>query len=882
MKKLLFQIFAAFLLPLSLQAQGNDVQRLFSRFKNVASFDHTYPREKVYLHLDNNAYFEGETLWFKAYVVRASSLQPARLSRVLYVDLLNSAGSLMERKLLRIDSLGQANGQFSLDLPVRSGFYEIRAFTREMLNWGAQSCFSRVVPVFERKKEGGAEAADLIRPESESDLPPGHPRKFNFSTAEGFEVSFYPESGRRAAGLDQRVAFRITDQRGNPLTGDTLNVYADDGSVVATAISLHEGMGSFQIPATFSGTGYACVGSGVAAKKFPLPQPDPAVKYTLTAQPETDGVGLTIGGSDAGGGLLGLSITCRGAACYLDTLTVGRGVVETFIPATSLHDGVNRIDLFDTNGQSLCSRLVWKNPSTRQLSLSVRQNAAEYAPFSPVALDMRLNDGAGKGVGGTTFSLAVREAGGELVRPDSTTDALTDLLLSSELRGYVASPEYYFQKNDAYHRLMLDLLLMVQGWSASDFPTMCGRDSFQLKYPIEDRLTISGRVIRDNSKSQPYPGLALRLRMFSKTDGGLSADAVTGADGRFAFASNVDFEGDWIAQFSTRDADNGRRKWSRILLDRTIESQPRSFAPQELSPLPPLPMSAAQAKPQTFEWQDTIPQTLSTTLSEAVVTGRGQYRGFTGDRFSYNGGEKGGMKNADFYYNVGREVEKVKDEGGYPGTIWEFLPKLNSKLSTKTLEEAMESRDAPEISAGVKPGITNLTKTNGGDTTDVGLSYLIYYGANRAVCFIDNQIAIPYEGLMADEVKSVLIMTKRENWLKYVPASAYTELAGSNIDFAVFIYTRPDMYLFATKRGFEKRVISGYSLPASFYNPDYRRADKPDASDVRRTLYWNPSVRTDAEGRASAVFFSNSLKGQKIIVNARGITADGRVVSYGY
>lgn len=882
MKKLLFHLLLAFVLPLSVQAQADGVQALFSRFKSVAAFDHTYPREKVYLHLDNNAYFEGETLWFKAYVVRASSLQPARLSRVLYVDLLNAAGSLMERKLLRIDSLGQANGEFSLDLPVRSGFYEMRAFTREMLNWGTEACFSRVVPVFERKKEGSSDAADLTRPESERDLPPGHPRPFNFSREDGADVSFYPEGGRRAAGLDQRIAFRIADHRGNPLTGDTLNVYADDGTIVATAISLHEGMGSFQLPADFTGTGYASVGSGKELKKFPLPQPDPSAKYTLAAQPEADGVALTVSGSDTNGGLLGLSITCRGAACYLDTLTVGRGVVETFIPSTSLHDGVNRIDLFDATGQSLCSRLVWKNPTARKLTLSVKQNAAEYAPFSPIALDMQLNNGAGKGVGGTTFSLSVREASGELVRPDSTTDALTDLLLSSELRGYVASPEFYFQKNDAYHRLMLDLLLMVQGWSASGFPTMCGRDSFRLNYPIEDRLTISGRVIRDNSKNQPYPNLALRLRMFSKTDGGLSADAVTGEDGRFAFASNVDFEGDWLAQFSTRDADNGRRKWSRILLDRTIESRPRSFAPQELSPQPPLPLSENKIQPQTFAWRDTIPQTLSTTLSEAVVTGRGKYRGFTGSRFSYNGGEKGGMRNADFYYNVEREVERVKNEGGYPGSIWEFLPTLNSKLSSKTLEQAMQLRDAPELSAGIKPGIQPGSASGASDTADVGVSYLLYYGANRAVCFIDNQLAIPYEGLMADEVKSVLVMTKRENWLKYVPASAYAELSGSNVDFAVFIYTRPDLYLFATKRGFEKRVISGYSMPAAFYSPDYRRADMPDAADVRRTLYWNPSVRTDSAGHASAVFFSNSLRGQKIIVNARGITADGRVVSYGY
>lgn len=116
-----------FLVPSRLCAQGTStVDSLFQRFKVASAFDYNFPREKVFLHLDNNAYFEGETLWFKAYVVRASSLKPRPLSRVLYVELLSDAGALMQRKLLRLDSLGQANGEFDLELPVRSGYYEVR------------------------------------------------------------------------------------------------------------------------------------------------------------------------------------------------------------------------------------------------------------------------------------------------------------------------------------------------------------------------------------------------------------------------------------------------------------------------------------------------------------------------------------------------------------------------------------------------------------------------------------------------------------------------------------------------------------------------------------------------------------------------------------
>ncbi len=81
----------------NVQAQKKEAEQLFEWFKSASGFDRTYPREKVYLHMDNASYLEGDTLWYKAYVVRASSLLPTELSKVLYVELLNADGQLVER-----------------------------------------------------------------------------------------------------------------------------------------------------------------------------------------------------------------------------------------------------------------------------------------------------------------------------------------------------------------------------------------------------------------------------------------------------------------------------------------------------------------------------------------------------------------------------------------------------------------------------------------------------------------------------------------------------------------------------------------------------------------------------------------------------------------
>ena len=55
-------------------------------------------QEKIYLHLDNNCYFLGDTIWYKAYVVTADDLHPTNLSKLLYVELLNSDGFVVDRQ----------------------------------------------------------------------------------------------------------------------------------------------------------------------------------------------------------------------------------------------------------------------------------------------------------------------------------------------------------------------------------------------------------------------------------------------------------------------------------------------------------------------------------------------------------------------------------------------------------------------------------------------------------------------------------------------------------------------------------------------------------------------------------------------------------------
>lgn len=863
MRPLLYIIVLFLFGSISAQGQGSDAERLFAYFKKLSGFDNQYPREKVYLHTDNDAYMEGETLWFRAYVVRASTLRPDPVSKVLYVELLDDCGRIAQRRLLRLDSLGRAEGNIALELPVRAGYYELRAYTREMMNWGAEACFSRVIPVF-RENDGAARQVDIPPVEDGSNLERRTLRpQLGRQRVGKHIVSFFPEGGNRIAGVTQRVAFKMTDGCGRAAS-DTLLLADANRQVVTAAAPLHEGMGIFSLPADAEGWKVH-----VGKEEYDLPAPEPGGRYVLEAQPDGEGVNLLITRTPQSAlmteeRLLGLAVMCREKVCYFDTLSIGRGeAVELYLPNASLHGGVNRIELFDLAGKSLCRRLVWRQAEERKLVLAVRQNEVQYEPFAPVALELELKDAQGRPVPQADFSLSVRDAEGELPQGAAATLA-EDLLLASEVKGYVHRPRYYFEEpGDPVRRAALDLLLMVQGWSATDFEQMCGSREFRPEQPIEERLTLNGRVLRDNNKQQPYANMELNIKMYSMQGAALEGTAVTDSEGRFAFTSNADYTGDWTAVFTVRNED-GKKKWSRLAIDRWFMPPARAIVPAETDIALPLLANETEQiggrKIETFEWEDTIPRLVAQNLGEAVVTHKGQYRGFTGGRYSYRGGEEAGMREAVVFYDIASEVERTKDAGLWPNFFMEFLAEVDSNVTPD------RDNDNPSLCKLRYRGREAKVIFNNNDTY------------NKDVPSAEPALA----DLMAEEVKSVAIMPK-ESIARYASPDFFLKLSSNANDLPdhlINIYIHPQFARIRARKGVETRRVQGYTQPRKFFSPSYNGLELPSDADRRRTLFWCPSVKTDAAGRASAVFFNNARSGTRLHITARGIAGTGQFVDF--
>ena len=457
-------------------------------------------QEKVYLHLDNQCYYKGDTIWYKAYVVRADSLTYTDMSHILYVELLSPDGMLVERHQVIVSGDGYSDGDFVLRDSIYSGYYELRAYTRWMLNFRVSEhshnitdvrnfynrqmaedffrqfdvVFSRVVPVYERPEEPGEYAAKYIvsRPKT----------RIEKELKEQLTVTFFPEGGHLVAGQMCTVAFEAIDEDGEQqdVTG---RLYVPDLEDSLTISTNHQGRGVFTVRVPEDGRLKARFPWHGKNYSFDLPKTEKeGCVLRLNTVDDTQKVIVTLGGLTAGGEY-GVAILCRGKLQYFKTimdntvLTVNR---------TELPTGVNDLLVFDGQGQLLADRLFFvNNHDYGQEAVSIDAAKTTFDPFEQIELHFKAPAEA------RHLSISVRDGATDELTYD-TGNMLTDLLLSSELKGFVAYPDYYFEADDADHRRHLDLLMMVQGWRRYDYHEMTS--DTPLRYKPEKTMTIEGSV----------------------------------------------------------------------------------------------------------------------------------------------------------------------------------------------------------------------------------------------------------------------------------------------------------------------------------------------------------------------------------------------------
>ncbi|SDY40513.1 hypothetical protein [Hymenobacter psychrophilus] len=403
------------------------------------------PREELFLHLDRPLYLSGETMWFKVYATGGAEVRPQALSSVAYVEVLDAA----RRPVLRSKvALREATGQGTFLLPssLHSGRYTVRAYTRWMQNFGPEAFFHGTVTIVNTFAASGAVPA----PDSAA-----------------LEARFFPEGGELVRGLRSKVAFQITDKRGRGIAA-TGTVLDDQGAAVATFSTRRGGMGSFELtPAATGSAAYSAVISRPSKPGQPRPPAFtsrlPAVRdqgYVLHVAPAASPGQLTLSVQATPGQpqTVLLLAHARQRAALAQPLRLQNGRAELTINQRELPDGVSRFTLFSEARQPLAERLFFQRPR-RSLTFTARPDQPNYSLRSKVRLDVAATNAAGP----ASLSVAVYRLDSLNAAPVPAIDQY--LGLTSELRGSVDNPGYYFAATGPEAEAATDELLLVQGWS---------------------------------------------------------------------------------------------------------------------------------------------------------------------------------------------------------------------------------------------------------------------------------------------------------------------------------------------------------------------------------------------------------------------------------
>jgi len=859
MKHLLISFSLLFSLHASGQELNVESNKLTPYIQSLYSFSKKIPQEKVYLHFDNTSYYQGDNIWFACYVTSGQN-RLSQLSKTLYVELLNPGGEIIDKRILLIEN-GRCHGDFTLNhLPSYSGFYEVRAYTKYMLNFGEDVIFSRLLPVFNKPKiEGNYEEKEMLKYGRYGPIGYQMNRK-NPEKEKSVNVRFFSEGGNLIQGVPSRVAFEATDEIGNPI--DITGVVMDEKKQELCRFeSFYEGRGTFTFTPSGAGKQKAEVNCTGKKYQFDLPAVLPqGIVMEVDNLSYPDSIGITLRRSELfPAETLGVVVLNGGMYQSYRFVSIQDDEINFKIDKTKLPSGVSQIVLFSNQGEILCDRLIFVGKNDF-LNIQVKTDKSTYKPYEPINMEISIADKQANPVQ-SVFSLSVRDAANEV---EYKQNILTDLLLMSEIKGYVHNPAYYFESDDTIHRRALDLLLMVQGWRRYSWKQMAGIEPLELKSLPEQGIGIDGKVVSFVRKI-PKPNVDVSLLLLQKRDeeplASINGSTVTDNQGRFSFTSDV--YGKWSLILSV--AEKRKRKDHRILLDRVFSPDPKRYRYSDLQ----ISIAGKNTENGNYEektdslnedldpffvaYQDSLIKTDTNkkihSLPEVTVKAKS------------NREEQDIRRNRSTsvaYYDVPAEFDNIYDKGKYIGDdIHDLLINMNKDFSTR-FDPNNHIQNKSLFYKGKAALIVVNYKPVKWNTPDL----------------------FAYQTIRLSAIKSIYINENPSVIAQYLITDPFTQPSQATLAIrfyscVVFIETYPDGEIPAEgEKGVRKTWLDGYSDVKEFYSPDY--SAQPEETDYRRTLYWNPAVTADSTGIAKIQFF-NSSNCKNISVNAETVTPEGRI-----
>lgn len=500
---LLISIIAAF----SFINTSNDfTQYLIRKLKDYAD---NYLQEKVYLHFDRPFYFAGDDIWFKIYIVNANSHIHQPFSQVVYVDFMNQNQEVVDRKKVRIKE-GMGHGNITLDKNLPTGVYTLHAYSNWMRNFDAFLLFERKISIL----------SPLISLE-----------KMTYRS-DSIVLQFFPEGGYMISGIENKVAFKASnlEGKGKQVSGKIID---QDNNIIQEFESFHKGMGLITINPAPETTYFAEINTGsISMSKYKLPAPVQEEFILSVDNSKADFVYVNlVSTADLPkeiGKRVWLVAQSQGKIFFMTYGSLNKNI-KISIPKLSLPVGIIHFTVFDENLYPKAERLIYiKKPPAYSIEITSKKD--EYQPRDSVNISIKLTNDKKLPVM-ANLSLSAVDLNQVNFNYQHAHNIHNYLLLTSELKGYIKDPGFYFDPANEKADQALDILLMTHGWRRYKWEKVLTDNYDEPKYLFEAGINITGKLT--NQFKKPISNGI--VYMIIQSGDGLFQNAVTDEAGNFGF-----------------------------------------------------------------------------------------------------------------------------------------------------------------------------------------------------------------------------------------------------------------------------------------------------------------------------------------------------------
>lgn len=859
------------------------IEELLLKFK---TYHYYFPGEKVYLHLNKEVFTNGETIWFKAYLVDAIQHQKDTLSGTLYVDLINAdQNKVIAQRILEVRD-GISKGDFYLPDSLPAANYQIRAYTKWMLNFDQDFIYTHDINLYHpdifnqdwqvtsriteyeevdsvqlyfemkpplppeigaydyeiRQKDGYLIDEGVLRPYQQGyftlnieipsldSVPEVLVKFWNRNKTERFvvplldrpEIRFFPEGGEMVSGLVSPVAFEIKDPEGKVLQikGQLID---QDGKEVIPLETIHEGRGVLLFKPE-SGMKYQAL-IEYKGKKYHYPLPVAKTEGIVMSAINSykDELDLRIYRNDKSGKFNGSFILIgqvRGKVYSANQFELDKKLGRIKIPKSVFPSGILQLTLFNENYLPIAERLVFINHNDF-MQIDISADKIAYTPRDKITLKIKTTKPDGQPA---PANLSASVVDINQLPVENSSNIISYLLLSSDLKGKIENPAQYFEKSDYQSQRKIDLLMMTRGWRRFKWEEIIRQNYPQFSFYPEQGLEISGQVTRLWNDNKPAENKEITLSIF----GSQPTFAVTNSDslGNFSFP-NLYFH-DTVTVIVQTANKKGNKREMNLYLDSTIVT-PDIQAPVKKLPVNSTIYNYLQSSEERKQIELAYIRDTTTRILDGITV-------------------------------EGLRIEKDEDRFKIYGKADVTLEPGNDASGFFSIIEYLNGRVAGLQVIGSGPDAQVLIRGGGGG--------FFSGGASGPLFLLDG---VPVDQSMINsipmqDVKSIDVLKNAGSTAIYGSRGAGGVIA---------VYTKRGEFRQEEVRGISNVRYPGFYVPKEFYAPDYDTPkDEHIMPDRRAVVDWEPDLCTDSTGTTTLSFHNADLKTEvKVVV--QGISFDG-------